>query len=249
MNSLEALEAKIGTKVYHKGDLSLLQRPKVSIVGARRAGDYAKRTTYQLANALARRGCVVVSGGAMGIDAMAHRGAGAANTIVVVASGIDIRYPAVNKELLASIEREGLVLSRFEEGFRPTKWSFVVRNEMVVALGEVLVVSEADIKSGSMRSVEYAVNMGKPIFVLPHRLGESEGTQRLLQEGKAQAIWDIEAFADRFGQSKPLDGFEAYLRSNPSYEEAVQKFGQKILELELMGTIVVKGAKIYYQGE
>jgi len=248
LDSLQALEAKIGTKVYHKGDLSLLQRPKVSIVGARRASDYAKRTTYQLANALARRGCVVVSGGAMGIDAMAHRGAGAAHTIAVVASGIDIRYPAINKELLASIEREGLVLSRFEEGFRPTRWSFVVRNEMVVALGEVLVVSEADRKSGSMRSVEYALDMGKPIFVLPHRLGESEGTQRLLQEGKAQPIWDIEAFADRFGQAKPLDEFEEYLRSNPGYEEAVQKFGQRVVELELMGRIVVKGSKIYYQG-
>jgi len=248
LDSLQALEAKIGTKVYHKGDLSLLQQPKVSIVGARRASDYAKRTTYQLASALARRGCVVVSGAAMGIDAMAHRGAGAANTIAVVASGIDIRYPAINKELLASIESEGLVLSRFEEGFRPTRWSFVVRNEMVVALGEVLVVSEADRKSGSMRSVEYALDMGKPIFVLPHRLGESEGTQRLLREGKAQPIWDIEAFADRFGQAEPLDELEEYLRSNPGYEEAVQKFGQKIVELELMGRIVVKGSKIYYQG-
>ncbi len=191
----------------------------------------------------------MVSGGAMGIDAMAHRGAGAANTIAVVASGIDIRYPAINKELIASIEQRGLVLSRFEEGFRPTKWSFVVRNEMVVALGAVLVVSEADIKSGSMRSVEYALDMGKPIFVLPHRLGESEGTQKLLQEGKAQPIWDIEAFADRFGQSEPLDEFEVYLRSNPGYEEALQRFGQKILELELMGTIIIKGGKIYYQGE
>jgi DNA processing protein len=111
---------------------------------------------------------------------------------------LDIRYPAVNKNLIKAIEENGLVMSQFKDGFRATGWSFVVRNEVVVALGELLIVTEADLKSGSMRSVEFAQKMGKEIFVLPHRIDESLGTNMLLAKGEAKAIYDIEAFVSRF---------------------------------------------------
>ena len=184
----------------------------------------------------------------MGTDRIAHEGAGNSRTIAVLPCGIDLRYPAENRELIGSIEREGLILSPFDPGFSAREWSFVARNEIVVALGDVLVVAEADIGSGSMRSVEYALAMGKPIYVLPHRIRESDGTRRLLAEGKAEAIDDIDAFvADitRKGRQSVEDTpFIAFCRSNPTYEEAMAAFPSEVFEAELGGMIEVRNGRV-----
>ena len=236
---------KYPSKLFYRGDLALLQRPKVSIVGTRRPSAYTRGLTHNLAKALSSRGVCVVSGVAMGVDAIAHTGAGESNTIAVVANGVDIRYPAVNKNLIESIEKEGLVISQFEDGFRATSWSFVVRNEIVVALGDMLIVSEADLDSGSMRSVEFALNMGREIFVLPHRLDESMGTNRLLAEGKAKAIYNIEEFASRFGKEADSDiikdDFFYFCQKSPTLDETIDKFGSRVYEAELEGMIVIEG--------
>ena len=230
--------------LFYKGDLMLLKRPKVSIVGTRKPSSYTQRLTYELSHALAKRGVCIVSGGAMGVDAIAHKGAGALNTIAVVASGLDIRYPAVNKNLIESIEKEGLVLSQFKEGFKATSWSFVVRNEVVVALGDILVVTEADLKSGSMRSVEFALKMKKPIYVLTHRLDESLATNKLLNEGKAQAIYNIETFASQFGKSVDesieKDDFFYFCQTSPTFDALLEKFGDRVYEAELEGVITIQ---------
>ena len=198
---------------------------------------------------LARVGVCVVSGGAMGVDAVAHVGAGSANTIAVLPCGIDIKYPAVNKNLLHDIEKNGLLLSQFSEGFRATPWSFVVRNEVVVALGDVLVVAEAELGSGSMRSIEFALKMGKEIFVFPHRLGESSATNQLSKEKKAEVIYDIDEFVSRFGdislQEIKGDDFLEFCKSNPTYDEALAKFPQRVFEAELAGEIEVRNALVY----
>ncbi|RUM69264.1 MAG: DNA-processing protein DprA, partial [Sulfurovum sp.] len=190
------------------------------------------------------RGVCVVSGAAMGVDAVAHEGAGAENTIAVVANGLDIRYPMINKKLIESIENKGLVLSQFNDGFRATGWSFVVRNELVVALGDMLIVTQADIDSGSMRSVEYALKMGKEIFVLPQRLDESLGTQQLLLEKKAKSIGTIEAFVARFGESVSVkiqkDDFFYFCQTSPTFDETVKKFGERVYEAELEGIITIQ---------
>ncbi|WP_292657022.1 DNA-processing protein DprA [Nitratifractor sp.] len=235
-------------KIWYRGDPTLLERPKVSIVGTRRPSAYTRTMTHQLANELACRGVIIVSGAAMGVDAIAHEGAGASRTIAVLGTGVDRRYPAVNASLIEAIEKEGLLLSRFEPGFRATSWSFVVRNELVVALGEVLIIAEADEGSGSMRSAEIAIETGREIYVLPHRLGESEGTQRLLREGLAKPIYSLEAFADSFGRvpgrELPTDEFFYFCQKNPTVEEAVARFGTRIYEAELMGEIEIRDGKV-----
>ena len=248
--SIPEVEAmrKIPEHLWYLGNTELLKRPKVSIVGTRRPLHYTQERTRGIAAALAKRGVVVVSGAAMGVDAQAHRGAGFGNTIAVVATGADIRYPAINAPLIESIEREGLVLSQFEPGSRAGNWSFVVRNELVVALGEVLVIAEADEKSGSMRSAEYALKQGKEIFVLPHRLGESRGSNRLLREGLAQPIYDLEEFAERFGVApeteQAYDDFFYFCQKSPTLDEAVSAFGERVFEAELEGKIVVENGRI-----
>lgn len=236
--------------LYYAGNSALLGRVKLSIVGSRRAGGYARAATQELASKLSGAGVCIVSGGAMGIDAVAHTAAGASSTIAVLGNGLDIRYPAGNRTLLEAIEREGLLLSPFEDGFKATHWSFVVRNEIVVALGDALIVTQADEKSGSMRSVEYALKMGRKIYVLPHRIGESEGTNRLLRDGKAEAIYDIDAFVSRYAQAAVCtqDPFLEFCRSNPSYEDAVRAFPQELFQYELEGKIAVTAGRIVVLG-
>ncbi|MGE0739661.1 DNA-processing protein DprA [Sulfurimonas sp.] len=240
---------KYPKELFYRGNLELLQRRKISIVGSRKPTKYSRMLIQKLSSELAKGGVCVVSGGAMGIDATAHIGASSANTIAVLPCGVDVRYPAVNKNLLESIEQSGLLLSQFENGFKASPWSFVVRNELVVALGDVLVVGEAEIQSGTMRSVEFALAMGKEIFVLPQRLGESCGTNRLLKEKKAEAIYDIEAFAARFWDravmvEKKEDAFLLFCATNPTYDAALAKFPQRVFEAELSGQIEVVNGTI-----
>ncbi len=247
---LDAMK-KYPSELFCKGNLDLLKRPKVSIVGTRRPSIYTQNFTYNIAKALAKRGVCVVSGAAMGVDAIAHSGAGADNTIAVVANGLNIRYPVLNKELIESIENSGLMLSQFNDGFRATGWSFVVRNELVVALGDILIVTEAELGSGSMRSVEYALKMGKEIFVLPQRLNESSGTNSLLRDGKAIAITDVELFASRFGEEAnsdiEKDDFFYFCQALPTFEDTVSKFGDRVYEAELEGMVTIHNGIVRLQ--
>ena len=247
IKNLKALKLmkKEPKELFYKGNLELLDKKIVSIVGTRRPNSYSKDFTYKLAKALSKRGVVVSSGAAMGIDAIAHMGAGANNTIAVMANGLDIKYPGVNKSLIEKIEKNGLTLSFFKEGFRATKWSFVARNELVVALGSCLIVTEADLNSGSLRSVEFALNMNKEIFVLPHRLNESLGTNDLLKKNLAKPIYDIEEFANSFGKlEEQKDEFTLFLEKSPTLQEALAKYGQKIYEAELEGIITIENGVV-----
>ena len=231
----------------YRGNTALLQRVKLSIVGSRKPSHYTRNLTYQLAQKLAGVNVCVVSGAAMGVDAIAHLGAGADHTIAVLPSGIDVRYPAVNRELITDIEQKGLTLSQFEEGFKATAWSFVLRNEIVVALGDSLIVAEADRDSGSMRSVEYALAMGKRVYVFPHRIGESEGTNALLAQGLATPIYDIDMFVSKFGTIAKVtdDPFLAFCIKNPTLDEAVEKFGSDVYTAELEGSIRVENGLVF----
>lgn len=185
----------------------------------------------------------------MGVDAIAHSGANSNNTIAVVANGLDIRYPSVNKNIITDIERNGLMLSSYEAGQAARAYTFILRNEIVVALGEVLIVTQADLKSGSLASVEFALKMNKEVYTLPHRLNESEGTNELVKSGKIKVIYDIDEFVEKLsGNSIKKESFDEVLefcKTNPVYEIAMQKFPAKIFEYELDGKIVVKNGKVF----
>ncbi|HEX5711401.1 MAG TPA: DNA-processing protein DprA [Sulfuricurvum sp.] len=247
---IKALECmkKYPEMLHYKGFLELLSRPKISIVGTRRPNPYTRAMTLELSKKLSNAGMVIVSGAAAGVDALAHEGAGVGNTIAVLPTGIEVRYPKANDKLIESIEKKGLTLSQFENDFMAREWSFVVRNEIVVALGEVLIVTEADRGSGSMRSVEYALEMGKQIYVLPHRIRESEGTHRLLAQGRAIAIEEMDAFVAHITKSAMNTihdtPFLAFCRTMPTYEEGIAKFPSEIFEAELSGIIEVRNGRV-----
>lgn len=233
-------------EIFFRGNPELLMRPKISIVGTRRPSQYTQHMTVDIARKLAQAGVVIVSGAAMGVDARAHFGAGSENTIAVMGNGLNIHYPATNRELIRGIENEGLALSMYPDDTLAAYWSFVARNEMVVALGDVLIVSEADRNSGSMSSVEYARKMGKKIYTFSHRTGESEGSMDLVKTGEAEIIYDIDRFVAQYGQIKASeeDPFLAFCLQNPSYEVVFREYGEKVSLYELDGKIAVENGQI-----
>lgn len=254
MNKIDFHIPKLETmKEYPKelsfiGNIELLNKPMISIVGTRRPSSYTKNLITQISSKLAQAGNVIVSGAAMGVDAISHLSAGAENTIAVLPNGFDYKYPAVNKKLITDIQSSGLCLSQFEKDFKATPWSFVVRNELVVALGDVLIVGEADLNSGSMRSVEFALKMQKEIFVFPHRIGESEGTNSLLREGLARPINDVDEFGSKFGAIKEQNCKDELLEfcksGDKTYEEVLSRFTDKVFEYEILGKIVIEDGRV-----
>lgn len=233
--------------LYYRGNIELLESKKVSVVGTRHPNQYTKNFTFQLCNKLSQVNTTVISGGAMGVDAIAHR-TSKPRTIMISPCGINHRYPKINKKLIEELEKSALVMSQFDPNYEATPYSFVQRNEVVVALGECLVVTQCDLKSGSMRSVEFALKMQKPIYVLPHQIGQSEGTNYLLKEGLAQAIYDIDAFVQTYSSKKNLpetsSSFINYCKSSPLYEEALKEFKEELFEAELNGEIQIINGRV-----
>jgi len=229
--------------LYFKGDLSLLKRPKVSIVGSRRASEYTKNMTFALAQKFSNIGYVVVSGAAMGVDAMAHKGA-YPNTIAVMANSLDIIYPAINRSLIEDIYKNSLAISEYGANTKATRYSFVRRNRLVVALGEVLIITEAEIDSGSIRSFEFAKKMGKEVFVLSQRVGQSLGTQKLLLDADAKVIVDIDEFVSRFGEIQKVEDELSFFDTPKRLEDALKIYGDELYMLELEGKIVIENLTV-----
>lgn len=244
IDELEAMK-KYPKELFYKGNTKLLKKRKISIIGTRRPSSYTKKFTHYLSNELSKRDIAIVSGAAIGVDAISHTSAGAKNTIAVVANGLDIKYPAINTKLINAIEKEGLIISAYKNGEKARNYTFVHRNEIVVSLGEILIVTQADEKSGSLTSIKYALDMGKKVYTLPHRLDESLGTQKLVAQGLIKPIYNLEEFLHSFGEIKTLeDELSKYLNSFPLYEEALVKYKEKIYELELEGLIKIENGYI-----
>lgn len=244
INELSQMK-KYPQEIFYRGNLNLLNKRKVSIVGSRRPLSYTNKITFKLANELSKRDVVIVSGAALGVDAIAHKAAGANNTIAIMANGLDIKYPAVNNKLISSIEKEGLTLSTYQDGEKARNYTFIQRNEIVVSLGEILIVTQADRNSGTLSSINYALNMGKKVYTIPHHLNESLGTQELIEKNLITPIYDIDKFLASFGNIKNnQEDIMSYLNSFPPYEEAFKLYNNKIIELELEGSIKIENGFI-----
>ncbi len=222
--------------LFYKGNLSLLNKPKIAIVGSRKASKYTKETTYLIAKKLSKK-YVIVSGGALGVDTEAHRGA-YPNTIFISPSSLDLIYPKSNETLIKNIYKNALALSEYENNYSPYKHTFLQRNRIIVALSKFVIIAEADIKSGSMRSFEWAKEYGKKVFVLPHRINESSGTRYLASSNQAEVIWDIDEFCKNLG----IEDNQKILNLN----EALKKYGTQLYEMELEGKISIKNGKVYF---
>jgi DNA processing protein len=173
--------------LFALGRLDLLAPPAVAIVGSRDHSPYGAECCRLIAAQSARAGLAVVSGMARGLDAVAHHAAldAGGGTIGVLGNGLGVVYPAANRGLYQQVERNGLLLTEFPPGERPHPGSFPRRNRLISGLARVTVVVEAARGSGTMRTVESALEQGRDVMAVPGPITSmtSEGTNRLIRDG------------------------------------------------------------------
>ncbi|NUL47934.1 DNA-protecting protein DprA [Cellulosimicrobium funkei] len=171
----------------------------LAIVGSRDATGYGQSVTRTLASGAAARGLTVMSGGAYGIDAMAHRaalasGTGTPPTAAVMAGGLDRYYPAGHEGLLREVSGRGVLLSEMPPGASPTRHRFLQRNRLIAALSGAVLVVEARWRSGAQNTAGHALGLGREVGVVPGPVTspQSAGCHRLLRESPAVVVTDLE---------------------------------------------------------
>ncbi|BAQ24291.1 DNA processing Smf protein [Streptococcus troglodytae] len=172
--------------LFYQGDLDLLDRPKLAVVGSRNASQMGVAAVKKIIQDLNKQ-FVIISGLARGIDTAAHlaslKNGGA--TIAVIGTGLDVHYPKENRRLQDYIAKNHLLLSEYEPQSQPLKYHFPERNRIIAGLSQGVMVAEAKIRSGSLITCERAMEEGRDVFVVPGNIldGQSEGCHHLIQEG------------------------------------------------------------------
>lgn len=173
--------------LWVRGVVDILRAPSVAIVGSRRASPYALEVAHRLGADLARRGVIVVSGMARGVDSAAHRGAleGGGVTVAVFGCGIDIIYPPEHRALAGRICERGALVSEFARGMPPLKHHFPQRNRIISGLSLAVVIVEAAEGSGSLITADFALEQGRAVLAVPGNVlgGRNNGAHALLRDG------------------------------------------------------------------
>lgn len=192
--------------LYAKGDLSLVDKHCIAIVGTRMPSNYGNLVTEKFATALAQSGFVVVSGLCYGVDTISHRKTleAGGKTIAVVGSGFNNIYPATNTALANEIAQKGLLLSEYPPSFKPKRYTFPRRNRIVAGLSSGVLITEAGIKSGTIHTKEFALEYGKDIFVVPGNItsNKSELTNHLLKTNQAHCVVSPNDIIEFYGMEK-----------------------------------------------
>lgn len=170
--------------LFYEGNLSLLNQACVSVVGSRNPSRYGIDSTLELVSILREKYCIV-SGLAKGIDGIAHNCALDFSTVGVLGCGIDVIYPSVNRELFEKMRRTQCIISEYPPGVKPKRHHFPFRNRIVVALGGKLFVMSAALRSGTMTSVNEALELNRHVICLPYPLYDKTGVgcNVLIKEG------------------------------------------------------------------
>lgn len=212
---LQDLGAHAPHALWYQGDSGVLKRTSVAVVGSRAASSYGEHVTAEIVLGLSKNRIVVVSGGAYGIDAIAHRTtvSTGGSTVAVFAGGIDQRYPSGHDDLFDNISRSGVLLAEQAPGGSPTKWRFLQRNRLIAALSSATVVCEAGHRSGSLNTAGHASQLARPLGAVPGPVtsAASAGCHRLLREFSAVCIRDAQ---------DALQLLSGYEDTHPGVEEA-----------------------------
>lgn len=197
------------------GDAECLRRPTVAIVGTRNASTYGKAVAQRFASSLAMAGVTIVSGGALGIDAAAHRGAleGGGQTAAVLITGVDRAYPREHVQLFNHIRANGCLVSQFPLGATKPAWDTrpLARNQTIAAMSQCILVIEAPSKSGALTTATAANELGRPVFVVPANIDNLsfKGSHYLIRDG-ATLVDHPEQILEVMGiQAKTLDRDES----------------------------------------
>ena len=216
--------------LYFKGNIELLNdEPTVCIVGPREVSPFGKRAAFSLAARLSSGGFTIVSGGAVGSDTAAHKGALAVegNTVCVLGCGINSTYLKENKPLRDKIAEKGIVISEYFPNQEATRYSFPVRNRIMSGLSHGVVVVEANEKSGALITANLANEQGRDVFVIPGNptYAQYKGSNKLLRDG-ARALLDAnDVFLEYIGAfPHKIDSEKAYrITAKMSEEKTPEK--------------------------
>lgn len=254
-------------QLFIMGTLPSQRVPSVAIVGTRKPSSYGKEVTQRLTYDLAKKGVVIISGLALGVDGIAHRAAleAGGTTIAVLANGLPQIYPATHKDLADQIIKQGgAILSEYEPETSARTYQFLQRNRIVSGLSDAIIITEAAARSGTLNTAMHALEQGKEVFVVPGNITSplSSGCNTLLKQGARPALCAddiLEVIAPDLLQSQatlalgssPLettiiqlladgvrDGEELQQRSGSSISE----FNAALTMMEITGTIRSLGA-------
>lgn len=221
--------------LYVRGNPKVLTGECFSIVGTRLLTDYGKRAGTDLATGVARAGFTIVSGLAIGIDALAHRTALAEKTptVAVVGSGLsdDILYPHQNLRLAYEIMKAGgALLSEYEPQVRAQLFTFPARNRIISGMSKGVLIVEGDIKSGTMITAKAALDQGRDVFAVPGPMyaAKSQGTNYLIQKG-AKLVLKVEDILEEYGIYLHSTDIKA---SNPNEASIMKALGSEALTVD-----------------
>ena len=194
--------------LYYRGTLPDLNGPAVAVVGTRRASAYGMTQARRMGYGLARCGCTVVTGGAKGIDTEAIKGAltGGGPVAAVLGCGVDVVYPAQNRNLFRDVEQNGCLISEYPPGTEPYAGNFPTRNRILSGLSLGVLVVEAPEKSGALITADHALEQGRDVFTLPANVDmeSSRGNLRLLRDCAipVRDAWDLlQEYAAQYPQT------------------------------------------------
>jgi len=200
--------------LWYRGALGNLNTTRsVAVVGSRIASHYGQKVTGDLVSVATNEGASVISGGALGIDTVAHRTAlsSGGKTTAVMAGGLSNLYPAANLSLFDEISHSGLLISEMTPLARPTRWRFLQRNRLIAAITQATVVTEAGWRSGSINTAGHAYELDRPVFAIPGNINspQSAGCNRLIANGTATALIDTADLPTLMGWTETQLEFEA----------------------------------------
>ncbi|MFF3666779.1 DNA-processing protein DprA [Microtetraspora malaysiensis] len=204
----------------------------VAVVGARAATAYGVQVASELASGLGDRRWTVISGGAYGIDAAAHRGALASGmpTVVVLACGTDVCYPTAHQDLFQVVRSQGVVVSEVPMGSRPTRPRFLVRNRLIAALSRGTVVVQAAVRSGALNTATHANELNRHLMAVPGPITVevSEGCHDLIRQGRAVCVTSVQEITELVGA---IGGDLALVRRGPAHpRDALNDETRRVLE-------------------
>lgn len=180
--------AKPPESLHYMGNLPKRRCPSVAIVGTRKPTPYGREVTTRLARELANRGVIIISGLALGVDALAHKATleAGGTTLAVLGNGLPEVYPATNRGLAEQIVKSGgAILSEYEPHTEAKSWTFLERNRIVAGLSDAIIITEAAARSGTLNTAMHAMEQGKDVFVVPGNITSpmSVGCNQLIKQG------------------------------------------------------------------
>lgn len=191
-HALDALGDAAPLELWTKGNLDLLNTPITAISGSRASTNYGESVTQEITAAMINRGQTVATGGAYGVESVVLRTAlvERATSIAVLGGGLDRLYPTGNQHLFEQVETTGLLVSEVTPGHAPNKWRFLRRNEILAAIADHVIVTEAGRNTGSLNLAMHALALGKPVGAVPGPITSpaSAGCHRLIKEFGAVLI-------------------------------------------------------------